>query len=48
MGLDEYIQGRKQQDILSLFGTIAYEAGYDYKKERRRGASPRTCIETKK
>ena len=34
--LDEYIQRRKQQDILPLFGTIEYDSRYDYKKERRR------------
>lgn len=34
--LDEYIQRRKQQDILPLFGTIEYEDSYDYKQERRR------------
>jgi hypothetical protein len=34
--LDEYIQRRKQQDILPLFGTIDYQANYDYKHERRR------------
>lgn len=33
--LDEYIQRRKQQDILPLFGTIEYDR-YDYKKERSR------------
>ena len=32
--LDEYIQRRKQQDILPLFGTIDYGANYDHKKER--------------
>ncbi len=32
--LDEYIRRRKQQDVLPLFGTIEYESGYDYKKER--------------
>lgn len=26
---------RKQQDILSLFGSIDYERGYDYKRERK-------------
>jgi len=31
--LDEYIQRRKQQDILPLFGTIEYDSNYDYKKE---------------
>jgi len=34
--LDEYVRRRKQQEILSLFGTIEYDATYDYKRERRR------------
>ncbi len=34
--LDEYIQRRKQQDVISLFGTIDYDRSYDYKRERRR------------
>jgi len=34
--LDEYIQRRKQQHILPLFGTIDYQANYEYKKERSR------------
>jgi len=33
--LDEYVQRRKQQGILSLFGTIEYDQAYDYKRERR-------------
>ena len=33
--LDEYIRRRKQQSILSLFGTIDYDQAYDYKRERR-------------
>jgi Arc/MetJ family transcription regulator len=33
--LDEYIRRRKQQEILSLFGTIEYEPTYDHKRERR-------------
>ncbi|MGC2421230.1 MAG: type II toxin-antitoxin system VapB family antitoxin [Candidatus Acidiferrales bacterium] len=33
--LDEYIERRKQQDILSLFGAIDYNEGHDYKRERR-------------
>ena len=33
--LDEYVQRRKQQRILSLFGTIDYNETYDYKRERR-------------
>ena len=36
LALDEYIQRRKQQDILPLFGTIEYGANYDYKKERKK------------
>ncbi len=34
--LYEYIQRRKQLDILSLFGTIHCDRGYNYKKERIR------------
>lgn len=33
--LDEYIKRRKQQEILSLFGKIEYQDGYDYKRERK-------------
>jgi hypothetical protein len=33
--LEEYIQRRRQQELLSLFGTIDYEPGYDYKRERK-------------
>ena len=33
--LEEYIKGRKQQEILSLFGTIDYEPSYDHKRERK-------------
>jgi hypothetical protein len=33
--LDEYIRRRKQQRILSLFGSIDYDDKYDYKQERR-------------
>lgn len=32
--LIEYIQRRKQQQILSLFGTIDYDARYNYRQER--------------
>jgi Arc/MetJ family transcription regulator len=33
--LGEYIQRRKQQRIISLFGTIDYDDTYDYKRARR-------------
>jgi hypothetical protein len=33
--LDECIQRRKQQKILSIFGTIGYDRAYDYKRELR-------------
>ena len=36
--LDEYVQRRKQQQILSLFGTIEYDRTYNYKRERRKRA----------
>ena len=32
--LDEYIQRRKQQEILPMFGTVEYDERYDYKHER--------------
>ncbi|HMK21645.1 MAG TPA: type II toxin-antitoxin system VapB family antitoxin [Terriglobales bacterium] len=33
--LEEYIQRRKQQDILTLFGKVEYQEDYDYKRERK-------------
>ena len=35
--LQEYIQRRKQAEILDLFGQIDYDPEYDYKKQRSRG-----------
>ncbi len=32
--LQEYIDRRKQLEIVELFGTIAYEPKYDYKTQR--------------
>lgn len=32
--LAEYIQRRKQRRLLAMFGTIDYDPGYDYKRER--------------
>lgn len=32
--LEEYIQRRKQMEILKLFGTIDYDPAYDYKRVR--------------
>ena len=34
--LEEFIQRRKQREILSLFGSIVYDLEYDYKNLRRR------------
>jgi hypothetical protein len=34
--LREYIQYRKQLQILGLFGTIDYDETYDYKEQRQR------------
>jgi hypothetical protein len=34
--LKEYIQRRKQVDIIDLFHSVDYEPGYDYKKQRKR------------
>lgn len=33
--LAEYVRRRKQQRIISLFGTVEYDSRYDYKRERR-------------
>ncbi len=33
--LKEFIQRRKQKDILSLFGKIEMNPSYDYKRDRR-------------
>jgi len=34
--LTEYIQRRRQQKILDLFGRVSVDANYDYKAQRRR------------
>lgn len=34
--LDEYVQYRRQLDVIKLFGTIDFDPGYDYRAERRR------------
>jgi Bacterial antitoxin of type II TA system, VapB len=34
--LMEYIQKRQQLQIVGLFGSIDYDADYDYKAQRRR------------
>jgi len=35
--LNEYIKRRRQQAIMSLFGSIDYDRNYDYKRERAAG-----------
>jgi hypothetical protein len=37
--LDEYIRRRKQAALVPLFGTIGYDARYDYKSERAKKRS---------
>lgn len=34
--LSEYIQRRKQQQIIELFGKVDVDPKYEYKKQRRR------------
>lgn len=34
--LREYIARRRQAQVTTLFGTVDYDATYDYKKQRRR------------
>ena len=36
LALEEFIKRRKAAELISLFGTIEYDADYDYKEERRR------------
>ncbi|NCD34475.1 MAG: type II toxin-antitoxin system VapB family antitoxin [Spartobacteria bacterium] len=35
--LKDYILHIEQENILSLFGSVDYEADYDYKEQRARG-----------
>ena len=34
--LQEFIQRRKSEELINLFGTVEYDADYDYKKLRAR------------
>ena len=34
--LKEFIQRRKSEDLIQLFGSIEYDLEYDYKKMRQR------------
>ncbi len=34
--LKEYVAHKKQQDILTLFGSVNFDLEYDYKKARSR------------
>ena len=34
--LEEYIQRRKQREILALFGTVDYDENFDHKAQRSR------------
>lgn len=36
LALKEFIQRRKQEEIVSLFGKIDYDKDYNYKKSRNR------------
>ena len=36
LALTEFIQRRRNADILSLFGTVVYDDEYDYKIARQR------------
>jgi len=33
--LEEYIQRRKQVEVINLFGTIEYDSDYNYKEQRK-------------
>ena len=34
--LREYIQRRRQVELIDLFGKVDFESGYDYKRQRKR------------
>ncbi|MDR1178916.1 MAG: type II toxin-antitoxin system VapB family antitoxin [Spirochaetales bacterium] len=34
LALDEFIQRRKRQEVIDLFGKIEFDKNYDYKKSR--------------
>jgi len=34
--LVEYVNRLEQQEMISLFGSVAFEPGYDYKKQRKK------------
>ena len=34
--LREYVERRRRRRVLSLFGKLEWQSGYDYKAERRR------------
>ncbi len=36
--LQEFIQRRKSEELIMLFGTVEYDADYDYKKLRARAS----------
>ena len=36
--LKEFIQRRKSEELINLFGTVEYDADYDYKKLRARNS----------
>ena len=33
--LEEYVERRRQLEVLGLFNTIEYDPGYDYKEQRK-------------
>lgn len=35
--LQEYIQRRQQAKIVNIFGTVEFDADYDYKQQRSKG-----------
>jgi len=36
LALKEFVQRRKQEEIIDLFGTVEYDRTYDYKERRIR------------
>jgi Arc/MetJ family transcription regulator len=36
LALKEFVQRRRQEEVLDLFGTVEYDDSYDYKEQRTR------------
>jgi Arc/MetJ family transcription regulator len=40
LALEEFIARRRQRNLLELMGKLEWDAGYDFKRERKRSTDP--------